>query len=95
MVWGTVKLYQGLHPQGVGLVLPGLPIGHQAEEFCLDQLAIKVCDGILERVLVALEALALVSASLKASSQNWNTLEKRKEYVIHYHAAATHLDTAL
>lgn len=51
---------------------------HQIAELRLDQLAVVVRDRVLERVLVALSALAFVAASLETSPQNRYTLKNAR-----------------
>lgn len=50
------------------LISPSFFVLDQANELSLNQLPIEVGDRILERVLVSLVALALVTASLEASA---------------------------
>ena len=55
-------------------VVAGGLVGHQIQELGLDQLTVEVGDGVLERVLEALLAFALVTARIEAPPQDRNTL---------------------
>ena len=54
-------------------------IPHHVDELRLHELSVKVGDGILEGVLEALSALALVTSGLEATSEDGNALETNKE----------------
>ena len=52
----------------------GLPL-HQALELCVQSLAVKVVDRILEGIFVSLFAHTLVASSLETSALDWHTLK--------------------
>lgn len=55
-------------------VVAGRLVRHQVEELGLDELAVKVSDGIFEGVLVALPALALVAPSVETTAKDRDAL---------------------
>ena len=64
----------------VHVVSSGL-VCHQVQELRLDQLAVEVSDGVLEGVLVALQALALVAACVEAATQNRHALREKNNSI--------------
>ena len=55
-----------------------LLVPDHVDELCLHELAVVVGDGVLEGVLVALLALALVPASLEPTPEDGDTLESKQ-----------------